>query len=106
LKKGERIENLGTEMIGGVETVGQRETTTLEPGTIGNDAQLYITKEFWYSPQLGINLRVKRSDPRYGTQIFEVSDISRSEPDPKFFSVPAGFSVTDRRTPKRAAKTQ
>jgi hypothetical protein len=32
-------EGLGKQVIGGLETVGRRETTTLEAGTIGNDTQ-------------------------------------------------------------------
>jgi hypothetical protein len=37
----------------------------------------------------------KRTDPRMGEQTFQLTDISRSEPDPSLFTVPAGFTVTD-----------
>ena len=74
------------------------ETRTLNPGAIGNDRPISIVKEFWYSPQLGINLSVKRMDPRHATEIFNVTDLSLAEPDPKYFVVPAGFSTVDHRS--------
>jgi hypothetical protein len=90
-------EDLGKNTVEGVDVIGTRETTTINQGVIGNDHPLTITKEFWYSPTLGINILVKRSDPRYGTQIFAVSDISFSEPDPQTFVHPADYKVIDQR---------
>jgi hypothetical protein len=37
----------------------------------------------------------KRTDPRMGEQSFQLTNISRSEPDPSLFTVPPGFTVTD-----------
>jgi hypothetical protein len=96
-------EPLGNDSVSGVETVGTRETTTLNAGTIGNDRSISIVKEFWYSPQLGINLIEKRQDPRVGTQTFTVSDISLGEPDARLFETPAGFETIDLRKPTLAA---
>lgn len=39
------------------------------------------SREYWYSPELGINLLSTRSDPRIGKQIFRASDLVLSEPD-------------------------
>lgn len=58
-----------------------------------------MRREFWYSPRLGVNLISKRQDPRFGSQNFEVADISLGEPDAKFFEVPSGFKVLDLRKP-------
>jgi hypothetical protein len=55
-------------VISGLDVLGTRETTTIAPGTIGNDRPLAAAKEFWYSSQLGINLVVNRTDPRAGTE--------------------------------------
>jgi hypothetical protein len=90
-------EDLGKSNISGVDVVGTRETRMISAGIIGNDRPISITKEFWYSPQLGLNMSVKRIDPRHGTQTFTVTDVSLSEPDPKFFQVPAGYKVVDAR---------
>lgn len=96
-------EPLGNDTISGVEAVGTRETTTISAGAFGNDQAVSIVKEFWYSPQLGINVIEKRQDPRAGTQTFVVSDISLGEPDAKLFETPAGFRITDTRRAKTAA---
>jgi len=98
-------EDLGKNIVSGIDAIGTRETRILNPGAIGNSAPLSIVKEFWYSPQLGINVSVKRIDPRHGTEIFTVTDISLAEPDPKLFNLPAGFKVADARakTGERAA---
>jgi hypothetical protein len=90
-------EDLGKASVNGVDAVGTRETRTLNPGAIGNERVIAIVKEIWYSPQLGINVSVKRVDPRHGTQVVNVTEISQGEPDPKLFRVPAGYSVVDRR---------
>lgn len=90
-------EDLGKQFIGGLEAAGTRETTTVEPGVIGNDSELHIVREYWYSPQLSINLSSKLQDPRIGTQDFELSDITLGEPDPKLFKVPPGSEVIDLR---------
>jgi hypothetical protein len=88
---------LGTDTVAGLEAVGSREKTTIAPGTFGNDRTLDVVKEFWYSPQRGINLVEKRQDPRAGTQKFEVQNLSLGEPDGKLFEPPADFRTIDLR---------
>jgi hypothetical protein len=90
-------EDLGKGETEGLETIGTRETITTGPGTVGNDREVDLTKEFWYSPKLGINLQVKRMDPTQGTQVFTVSDISLAEPDARLFAIPARYKVIDDR---------
>ncbi len=90
-------EDLGKQFIGGLEAAGTRETTVVEPGAIGNDSELRIIREYWYSPQLSINLSSKLQDPRIGTQDFELSNIIPGEPDPRLFKVPPGSEVIDLR---------
>ena len=72
----------------GFDTVGYRETTTLNPGVFGNDQPMVTTREFWYSPQLGINLISKVDSPQAGKQTFTVTVISAAEPDPQLFTIP------------------
>jgi hypothetical protein len=90
-------EDLGKTSVNGIDAIGTRETRTLNPGAIGNDRVIAIVKEIWYSPQLGINVSVKRIDPRHGTQIINVTDVALGEPDAKLFVVPVGYTVVDRR---------
>jgi hypothetical protein len=88
-------EDLGKQLVSGVETTGTRDATIYNPGVFGNDRKVTVEREFWYSPQLGINLLSKRSDPRFGTQTFTVTNLILSEPDAKLFDLPEGFKVVD-----------
>jgi hypothetical protein len=90
-------EDLGKQTIGGLETVGARDTTVIPAGAIGNDRPLFVKREFWYSPKLGVNLISKRQDTRFGTQNFELTDIVLGQPDPKLFELPIGSKVIDLR---------
>lgn len=90
-------ENLGRQSIAGLEVTGTLETAVIESGAIGNDSPLLVKREFWYSPQLGVNLISKRQDPRFGLQNFDVSDIVLGEPDAKLFELPSGSKVIDLR---------
>jgi hypothetical protein len=96
LPNGNSIKNevLGHNTIDGVDVVGARETLTIPAGAIGNEKAEEVVKEFWYSPQLGINIQVKRSDPRVSSiQNFSVTQLLRVEPDPKLFSPPEGYKI-------------
>lgn len=93
-------EDLGDGSLEGVSTVGTRITTTYNAGVFGNDNQFEVQRETWYSPQLGINVLSKVSDPRFGTQTFNVTELSTSEPDQKLFNLPDGFRAVDQRLPK------
>ena len=86
-------EGIGNDTIDGINVVGTRETVTIAAGVVGNTQPLVTTREFWYSPDLQVNLAITRKDPREGTQVIRVSEITRSEPDPAMFKVPSGFVV-------------
>jgi len=94
------LEDLGDGSLEGVDTIGTRITTTYNAGVLGNDDQFEIQRETWYSPQLGINLLSKISDPRSGTQTFTITELSTSEPDQKLFNLPDGFHAADQRAEK------
>jgi hypothetical protein len=90
-------ESLGNDVMDGINVVGTRETLTISAGVMGNSQALSITREFWYSPDLQVNLAITRKDPREGTQLIRVHEVSRSEPDPSLFKVPEGYAVHDLR---------
>jgi len=91
------VEDLGTRNIAGVETVGRRETTTIEAGAIGNDQPTSSVREYWHSQELGLNLLSFRSGPMIGKQTFTITDLTPGEPDGQFFQLPAGYKITDQR---------
>jgi hypothetical protein len=91
------LEDLGRQPIKGLETVGTRQTGVIETGAMGNNSPIEFTREYWYSPQLGVNLVSKLQDPRVGKQNFEVAEIVLGEPDAKLFQPPRGSTVIDLR---------
>lgn len=90
-------EELGKQQIAGMETVGTRDSTTYNPGVFGNDTAVTVEREYWFSPQLGVNLLSKRSDPRFGSQTFTITEVSISEAEAQLFDLPKGFTVVDHR---------
>ena len=92
-----KSESLGTIAMNGVEVVGTRETQTLNQVVMGTDRPLVIIKEFWYSPQLGLNIVTKRNDPRSGSEVFSVTDITLGDPDPSLFVLPNTARLVDLR---------
>lgn len=87
--------NLGSAIINGIDTVGTRETTVINPNGAGDNRTISVTKEFWYASQLGINMITKRFDPRFGTQIFQVTDVILGEPNPRLFELPPGAKILE-----------
>jgi hypothetical protein len=90
-------ESLGTNTVAGFDAEGYRETVTLNPWVEGNDQPMVTTWELWYSPHFGISLLSMLDSPRVGKQVFTVTEITASEPEHSLFTVPAGYSVVDRR---------
>lgn len=96
---GPGVEELGKQTILGLEAIGTRQVNVIQTGAIGNDRPLLIRREFWYSPQLGINLLSTREDPRFGTQKFEITELILDAPDTKLFEPPADATILDLRKP-------
>lgn len=93
-------EDLGASTTLGVNTHGYRESTTINEGVMGNDKPMVSMREFWYSPDLGLNLISMVDEPQSGKQVFTVKDLTTSEPDLSYFLVPAGYTVVDHRSEK------
>jgi len=71
-------------------------TRTIPAGAIGNANPIVVTTERWYSNDLDILLMETRSDPRFGTSTYQLSNIGMSPaaslftPDPSFTETPVG----------------
>jgi hypothetical protein len=85
--------SLGTKTIDGIEARGTRATITIPVGTLGNDRNIVVTEETWYSPELKMVMESVRSDPRSGVTTYSVTNLDREEPDAILFQVPAGYTV-------------
>lgn len=90
-------EDLGPQNLEGVLVQGKRTTTTIPAGAIGNDRAIQIVDERWYSPELQMNIMTKHNDPRMGETVFTVTGVSRANPDPTLFQLPADYQVVNTR---------
>ncbi len=99
-------EDLGTDTFAGLEVQRSRETLTMATESVGNTRTILRTVDYWYSPELGVNVQVKRHDPRDGDQTLWLTDLSLSAPDPQIFKVPADFRVVDHRRPQPVEDAQ
>lgn len=88
-------EDLGSQTMEGLSVTGVRTTRTIPAGQVGNAEPIKIVTEDWTSPDLKVIVYSKRSDPMMGDSTFELSKISRAEPDPSLFAPPADFKVVD-----------
>jgi len=79
-------ETLAPDEIGGVKVVGSRTTHTYA------DGRKALT-ESWMSPELQIFLRNKTGD-----DVFRMANLSRKEPYPSLFRVPADYSIIEEKS--------
>ena len=86
-------QNLGPKSINGVNAEGTLVTHTIPAGKMGNTAPIVITTERWYSADLHMVISETRTDPRFGTTTYQLTNINRAEPDVALFTVPSGFAV-------------
>jgi hypothetical protein len=85
--------SLGTQTVNGVQAEGTRYTRTIPAGAIGNQKPIVITTERWFSADLRTVVLTKRSDPRMGETVTQLTNIQRSEPDATLFRVPSDYTV-------------
>jgi hypothetical protein len=88
-------ESLGTQTINGVSAEWTRITRTIPAGEIGNDKAMQVVSERWYSPELQIVVKSTRSDPRFGTTTYTVTNIQKTEPDASRFTIPTDYTVKE-----------
>jgi hypothetical protein len=84
---------LGTQTINGVVAEGTRITHTIAAGQIGNDKAIQIVFERWFSPDLQVVVKSTRTDPRFGTTTYTLTNVQRTEPAATLFAVPADYTV-------------
>lgn len=89
-------ESLGTRQMAGVMAQGARTTETIPAGLIGNENPIVTISERWYSPELHTVVYSKRTDPRFGTTVYQLTAITRAEPDASLFQLPPDYTVKDK----------
>jgi hypothetical protein len=84
-------EQLGTKTVAGVNVIGTRTKTVIPAGTIGNNSDITIVHETWFSPELRMVMESTQTDPRFGQTTYSVTDLDQSDPDAGLFQVPPGY---------------
>ncbi len=90
-----KSEPLGKQNLEGVECEGTRSVMTIPAGELGNDNPINVITETWTSTDLQVTVLRKFNDPRFGEDIYRLTNISRSEPDKELFKVPADFKIIE-----------
>ena len=101
-----RTEELGTRDFEGVSAEGTRRVTTIPAGAIGNEREIEIVYERWYSKELGLVVYSKNSDPRFGEQTYRITNLVRAEPDPSLFTVPNSYRILTEPAPVYRVNTK
>jgi hypothetical protein len=82
-------------VIEGVNVEGRKTTTTIAAGQVGNEQPITITSEEWRSPELGVLVLTRHSDPRSGESVYRLQNIVRAEPDRSLFMVPPDYEIKE-----------
>jgi hypothetical protein len=91
-----KTEDLGAQVIQGVSVQGKRVTRAIAAGEEGNEKEIDIVTETWYSADLQMVVQSKTSDPRFGETTYQLTGLNRAEPDPALFTT-AGYAIQEGR---------
>jgi hypothetical protein len=91
LPKGAVSEQLPPQSINGIPAKGERITITIPAGAFGNDRDVKVVNERWYSDDLQVLLKSANNDPRFGVSTYELTNIVQVQPDPALFLVPGDY---------------
>jgi hypothetical protein len=88
-------QDLGTESMEGLIVSHYLQTQTIPAGEVGNERELTVTNETWYSRDLRINVKQIRKDPRFGEETVTLTEVERGEPPATLFEIPSDYTVTE-----------
>lgn len=88
-------EKLGSQTIEGLVAQGTRITTTYPIGSQDNDRPFSVVMESWTSRELGVTLRSKSFDPRYGEHTYKLIHVAVGEPAADLFQIPPDYTIVD-----------
>lgn len=86
-------EDLGTQTIEGLFVYGTRSTNTFPVGYQGNDRPMVTVHDQWMSKELGVIVLSTTTSPAEGELTTRLINLSRDEPDPSLFEVPADYTI-------------
>src|SRR5262249_60429889 len=88
-------ETLGSKAVEGVLADGKRTTVTIPAGAIGNERAITVVAEEWTSPELRVLVLTEHKDPRGGDSSYRLVNITRGDPAPSLFEVPADYTIRE-----------
>lgn len=86
-------EELPSQVVNGISAKGSRITITIPAGTFGNDRDVKVVNERWYSDGLQVLVKTINSDPRFGITTYDLTNILQAPPNPALFQVPADYRL-------------
>lgn len=92
-RDGRQREELGTTIIQGLEAKGERWTTVIPAGEMGNDKPITTVRETWRATGFPFILREVYEDPRMGKRTRETVSLTMGEPDISLFQPPDGYEL-------------
>jgi len=92
IHSGAVTEDLPAQVVNGIPCRGSRITETIPAGTFGNDRDIKIVSERWYSDTLQVLVKTSNSDPRFGVTTYDLTNIMQAPPDPSLFRVPGDYT--------------
>lgn len=97
LPSGMTTEPLTNSSWEGLKMEGTRTTFVIPANSIGNQRDIDVINERWYSPELQLVVQTHRSDPRTGKSSYKLVKLVRGEPDARLFEIPSGYTIRDER---------
>lgn len=91
------VEDLGNQAIEGVQAQGRRTTKTIPAGTMGNDRDIKVIDEVWFSPELQVVVQSHHVDPWTGDVTYKLSNIRRGDQPHAMFEAPADYQMKEQR---------
>jgi hypothetical protein len=98
-------DDLGEQVLEGVLARGTRETQTIPAGVIGNERDIEIVADEWYSKDIEAVVLRRTYDPRFGETNYRLVNLVRAEPSPDLFVVPQGYDVRTGPEPREIMHT-
>jgi hypothetical protein len=96
-----RKESLGKKLIEGVEAEGTRTVSVIPAGEIGNERDIEVIDETWYSKEIEALVYSRHADPRTGETTYKLTNIQRGEQPLHLFEVPADYKLNADTFPRR-----
>lgn len=87
-------EDLGSQDLEGVKAIVFKDTQThLE--NEGKPVRQVVSRKAWFSPDLRIYLRIDNKSDQVGQTDLVATELRESEPDPRLFLPPEGYTISD-----------